>query len=253
MHRGTSFTGPVRAPLNGATDEDYARPESQVTFFSFVGPMVRTEVVRRIGVPPREMFIRFEDLEYSARIAREGAMWLINDSVMVHKETVPLLGMTPKDMLSNFMLKGEFPHLWKGVYGLRNIIDGGRRIGYVSGFARSRTPCWPSAARCSSTRPRPSRRTSSPLRLRRLARQVSQRPAEQVGCTPGAEGWRGHARVPRARGGCATTARSRCPRSASGPRPARPSRRSHLSAAVSAGRLMDLFAGHPEVSGPKRS
>lgn len=135
MHRGHIVRRPVRAPLNGATLEEYEQPEAEVTFFSFVGPMVRTEVVRRIGVPPREMFIRFEDLEYSARIAREGRMYLVNDSVIVHKETVPLLGMTPRDMLSNFTIRGEFRHLWKGVYGLRNIIDGGRRIGYVSGFA----------------------------------------------------------------------------------------------------------------------
>jgi GT2 family glycosyltransferase len=135
LHRGHIVHRPVRAPLNGPSPEEYERPETDVTFFSFVGPMVRTEVVRRIGVPPREMFIRFEDLEYSARIGKEGRMVLVNDAVIVHKEEVPLLGLGPRDMLENFMRPGEFKHLWKGVYGLRNIIDGGRRNGYVDGFA----------------------------------------------------------------------------------------------------------------------
>jgi GT2 family glycosyltransferase len=135
LHRGHIVTRPVRAPLNGCTAEEYARPESEVTFFSFVGPLFRGSVLKEIGPPPREFFIRFDDLEYSARANEHGALWLINDSVIIHKEGVPLHGLGPKEMWRNFTLPGKFAALWKGLYGLRNTIDGGRRLGYVSAFA----------------------------------------------------------------------------------------------------------------------
>jgi glycosyltransferase involved in cell wall biosynthesis len=135
MHRGHIVARPFRAPMRALDEGEYAGPVTRCDFASFVGPLFRTEAARAAGPPLREAFIRFEDLEYSARIGKEGRMVLVNDAVIVHKEEVPLLGLGPKDMLENFMRPGEFKHLWKGVYGLRNIIDGGRRNGYVDGFA----------------------------------------------------------------------------------------------------------------------
>ena len=134
MHRGRIVKRPVRAPAQGPAAGDYDQPETELDFFSFVGPMFRTSVVRDMGPPPREYFIRFEDLEYSARAAERGRMWLVNPAVVVHKENVPLLSLSAKAMWANFSRKGEFRGQWMGVYGLRNIIHGGRKHGYVNGF-----------------------------------------------------------------------------------------------------------------------
>ena len=134
MHRGRIVKRAVRAPAQGAAAEDYESPEAELDFFSFVGPMFRTRVVREMGPPEREYFIRFEDLEYSARAAARGRMWVVNDSVVVHKENAPLLGLDLKSMWQNFTRPGEFRGQWMGTYGLRNIVNGGRRHGYVNAF-----------------------------------------------------------------------------------------------------------------------
>ena len=134
MHRGRIVKRPVRAPAQGPVDGDYAQPETELDFFSFVGPMFRTSAVQEMGPPPREYFIRFEDLEYSARAAALGRMWLVNGSVVVHKENVPLLSLDAKSMWRNFSRKGSFGGQWMGTYGLRNIIHGGRKHGYVDGL-----------------------------------------------------------------------------------------------------------------------
>ena len=134
MHRGHIVTRPVRAPISGATAENYGTDEAEIDFFSFVGPLFRASVCREMGAPDRRYFIRFEDLEYSARAAQRGRMWLVNDAVVVHKENVPLLGLDPKSMWENFSRKGIFRNQWMGTYGLRNIVNSGRRYGYVTAF-----------------------------------------------------------------------------------------------------------------------
>jgi hypothetical protein len=125
----------VRAPIQAARDDEYAQDEVDLDFASFVGPLYRTEVVRRIGAPLREAFIRFEDLEYAARARPLGAMRLVNASVVVHKEAVPLTGSDLRTLWRDFTRGSRFPGLWKGVYGLRNVVYAGRRHGFVSGPA----------------------------------------------------------------------------------------------------------------------
>ena len=132
MHRGRIVKRMPRLPLVGATDEDYAPPEQEVGFLSFVGPMFRTSVVREMGPPPRDWFIRFEDLEYSARAAEHGAIWLVNDAVVLHKEPVPMHKLDAKAMWRNFTDGIPFDQLWRTLYGMRNMLAGGKAHGYVT-------------------------------------------------------------------------------------------------------------------------
>ena len=135
MHRGRIIPRIPRLPLVGATDEDYARPEAEVGFLSFVGPMFRTSIVREMGPPPRDWFIRFEDLEYSARAAEHGAIWLVNTAVVLHKEPVPMHKFDGKALVRAFTDGIPFDQLWRTVYGMRNMLAGGKAHGYVSPLA----------------------------------------------------------------------------------------------------------------------
>jgi GT2 family glycosyltransferase len=131
MHRGMIVARPFRAPVQALSDAAYARPETEVDFSSFVGPLFRAAAVRQAGLPLREAFIRFEDLEYAGRLRSLGRMWLIGDSAMVHKEAVPLTGSDLRSLWRDFSRGGRFAGLWKGVYGLRNVVFAGRRHGFV--------------------------------------------------------------------------------------------------------------------------
>ncbi len=135
MHRGHITPRWFRAPVQAVSDRDYARPEVEVDFSSFVGPLFRTAAVRCMGLPLREAFIRFEDLEYAARLRPHGRMWLVTGAVVVHKEAVPLTGSDLRTLWADFRRGGSFPGLWKGVFGLRNVVAAGRRHGFVSAAA----------------------------------------------------------------------------------------------------------------------
>ena len=135
MHRGRITARPVRAPMQAAADAEYAQAEVELDFASFVGPLFRAGAARAMGPPLREAFIRFEDLEYAARLRPHGSMRLVPASVVVHKEAIPVTGSGLADLWADFRRGGSFPGLWKGVYGLRNVVYAGRRHGFVSAGA----------------------------------------------------------------------------------------------------------------------
>jgi GT2 family glycosyltransferase len=133
LHRGHIIRRHFRAPMQACLPPEYAQPETACDFASFVGPLFRTSVVREMGAPDREMFIRFEDLEYSARMAGLGyKMWLLNESVILHKEGWPVTATTLKAYWRHFSARSPFKEQWKNVYGLRNMVAAGRRHGFVS-------------------------------------------------------------------------------------------------------------------------
>ncbi len=135
MHRGRIVARPFRAPVQAVSDTEYAQPEAPIDFCSFVGPLYRNAAAHIAGPPLREAFVRFEDLEYAARVRSLGPMWLLNDATVVHKEAVPLTGSDVRSLWGDFVRGGRFPGQWKGVYGVRNVIFAGRRHGFVSAGA----------------------------------------------------------------------------------------------------------------------
>lgn len=52
---------------------------------SFVGLLLRAKVIRKIGLPRRDFFIKFDDLEYCFRLRGEGKIILSTESRIVHK------------------------------------------------------------------------------------------------------------------------------------------------------------------------
>ena len=135
LHRGRIVSRLARAPVQALAEADYARPEAECDFASFVGPLVRASAARTAGPPLREAFLRFEDLEYSARLRPHGSMWLVGGALVVHKEGAPLTGADLRSLWADFSRRVPFKEQWKSLYGLRNTIYAGRRHGFVSGPA----------------------------------------------------------------------------------------------------------------------
>ena len=120
------------APLVGAAPAEQAPgAETEIEFCSFVGPLVRTAAAREIGLPMREMFIRFEDVEYLQRLEPGWRMWLVGDSEIVHEDPQPVTGADPLSMWDDYARRIPFAQQWKRLYGFRNQIYAGRAGGYM--------------------------------------------------------------------------------------------------------------------------
>ncbi len=90
----------------------------EVDCTSFVGFLIRTDVVKKIGLPIGSMFIHFDDHEYSLRVRQAGyKIMVISSSSIVHKLTL----MRDKDSRYLYIFPKE---LWKYYYGQRNEVWG---------------------------------------------------------------------------------------------------------------------------------
>ena len=56
-----------------------------VVMASFVSLLLRTDVVRELGLPIKEFFIWTDDWEFTRRISRKYLCYLVTDSVVMHK------------------------------------------------------------------------------------------------------------------------------------------------------------------------
>jgi GT2 family glycosyltransferase len=134
INRGAIRPRWLFAPLVAAPAEQQAPGvETEIEFCSFVGPLLRTEAARTIGLPMREMFIRFEDVEYLGRLRARGLrMWLVGSAEIVHEDPNPVAGADIRAMWGDYSERIPFASQWKRLYGFRNLIYTARRGGYMS-------------------------------------------------------------------------------------------------------------------------
>jgi GT2 family glycosyltransferase len=98
----------------------------EVDYVSFVGMLVRGDAVRATAPPKAEFFIWGDDVEYCLRLGRSGAIRVVPEAVIVHKE----VGQTHSNRRARFWnrLLGQqivpFPieAFWKQLFGLRNFV-----------------------------------------------------------------------------------------------------------------------------------
>src|SRR3954452_24780098 len=93
--------------------------------------MIRTDAARRIGLPKRELFIRFEDVEYVQRLWPE-RMLLVGAAEIVHKEGKPVAGPGLAPRWREYREPMPFRDQWKRLAGVRNQLYAGRTGGYIS-------------------------------------------------------------------------------------------------------------------------
>src|SRR3954451_23872183 len=124
----------VRSPLVPLPAERYEDEEARIDTASFVGPLIRSADARRAGLPLRELFIRFDDIEYVDRLGEGGARAVVNvnRATIRHKEPVPLVDVSFAGTLRTFFRPRPFAGQWKHLYGVRNLIFAGRRHGWMS-------------------------------------------------------------------------------------------------------------------------
>ena len=98
----------------------------ELGFLSFVGSLVRVDVARRIGLPRADFFVWGDDVEYSLRLGREGAIRLVSESVVLHKRETRAHENARSRLLNRALPVELSPtpldRFWMNLCGLRNYL-----------------------------------------------------------------------------------------------------------------------------------
>lgn len=98
-----SFLQLKEIPLQAS---DYEAEAIQIDVFSFVGVLIRTDIIRKAGLPHADYFIFYDDTEYALRVGKYGKLLCVSDAVILH------------DSLENTIAK----YSWKNYYMFRNKL-----------------------------------------------------------------------------------------------------------------------------------
>lgn len=74
---------------------------------TFCGLLLKKDIIKKIGLPEKDYFIWFDDMEYSLRILKYTRILNINNAIIKHKTVAPF---------------ARAPITWKNFYGERNYI-----------------------------------------------------------------------------------------------------------------------------------
>ena len=96
-------------------------PCEQIGYATFVGLMIRARAVKAIGLPEQGYFIRADDNEYVLRLSREGQVYLVRDSRVVHHDA-SASKKTPKTLMGRMVNERPIRSYWRKYYGLRNKL-----------------------------------------------------------------------------------------------------------------------------------
>lgn len=87
--------------------EQYGENSFEYDFTSFCGVVIKHDLIRIIGLPIKEYFIWYDDIEYSCRIRKFSKIKNINSAIIDHKRS---------DFVANHAN-------WRLYYGVRNRFD----------------------------------------------------------------------------------------------------------------------------------
>ena len=109
-----------------AAGEYRAGHHPAIGFLSFVGALVRTSAARQTDLPRADFFIWADDVEYSLRLRRRGAIRLVSESVIVHKRVTHSFE-TARSRFWNRVLPvtmwpTPYERFWQNLCGLRNYL-----------------------------------------------------------------------------------------------------------------------------------
>ncbi len=127
-HRGYFYFDDVfKHIVKPINDSDYKNKDFvEIDHASFVGILVNSKAIRKIGFPDRRFFIHFDDVEYCIRLRKVGRVYLIPNSIIVHKENIKKTGLIKRKFLGRTVYQVPYTKLWKTYYGTRNLIYLGR-------------------------------------------------------------------------------------------------------------------------------
>lgn len=105
------ISNPLLMTYRPVDPAEYEKKAFVYDISTFCGLVIKTSLIREIGLPKAEYFIWFDDTEYCLRLRRRSPILNVNGAVLNHKTAAP--GAAP-------------PITWKHFYGFRNSIDIGR-------------------------------------------------------------------------------------------------------------------------------
>jgi rhamnopyranosyl-N-acetylglucosaminyl-diphospho-decaprenol beta-1,3/1,4-galactofuranosyltransferase len=65
---------------------EYDKAEVRIGYSSFVGLAISRKAILKAGMPRRDFFMWYDDLEYCLRLSRVGNIYLVSNSIMKHKD-----------------------------------------------------------------------------------------------------------------------------------------------------------------------
>ena len=128
---GKTFTGEAKTlnlsnPFkdmhdNGLMPEDVEANETvDIVGMAFEGPLIKKEVVEKIGLPNKELFILYDDTDYSYRTILEGYRVIVVRDALMDKYDFQSQSSYREDKIKN---------KWKLAYHVRNTAYFGHRYG----------------------------------------------------------------------------------------------------------------------------
>lgn len=84
----------------------------EIDIFSFVGCFINQQIIKQIGLPRKEFFIWYDDIEYSLRIRKFTKIINLSNAIITHKTG----NQRPAEQIKR--VKKD----WREYYGLRNSI-----------------------------------------------------------------------------------------------------------------------------------
>lgn len=91
--------------LEDAHASNYKKKFFNVDVFTFVGCLINTKLIAEIGLPEKDYFIWYDDIEYSFRIRKLTEIFNVSDAIVDHRTKLPSQIYSPT---------------WKEFYGWRN-------------------------------------------------------------------------------------------------------------------------------------
>ena len=118
MHR---MNFPPRLPTYPKLFQDLKAGYLRLSSSSFVSLLIARRAVEEAGLPIREMFLWYDDMEFTMRISRKFEGYAVLESGVLHK--------TPANHMGDAFGEATRESLWKYRYGARNKIFCIRKMG----------------------------------------------------------------------------------------------------------------------------
>lgn len=112
----------IQTPLS---KEMYEKKWVSIDTASFVGILINSNKIKKVGLPREEFFIHHDDIEYCLRLGTQGKLILVPGSVIIHKEDSKK-DLSEKTFLGKPIYTVSLDKLWITYYGTRNLAYIGR-------------------------------------------------------------------------------------------------------------------------------
>jgi len=94
----------------------------EIDFSSNTGFLISSKVIKEVGFPDARLFIDYDDIEYSIRLRKYGKIYLIPESIVIHKEGTKKGHCTGKKRLFIESCRTHYDKLWRSYFRIRNSI-----------------------------------------------------------------------------------------------------------------------------------